>query len=471
MTTINTQRTGAKKIFAFIKQAIAGGEQDYTQGSIRRAVILLAIPMVLEMIMESIFALVDIFFVGRVGNEAVSTVGITESMLTIIYSIGMGLSMGAGAIVARRIGEKNTEAASRSAVQAILLALMITLVVSLTGIIFGADLLKLMGGNAQMIAHGKVYTRTIFGGSISIMLLFLINGIFRGVGDASIAMQSLVIANICNIILCPMLINGWGPFPQMGLLGAAVATTTGRSIGVLYQLVRLFGKKTSLNIKLGYFKPDWKLMGAVFSLGWMGAAQFLIGSASWIVLAKIMLDFGEGPMAGYMVAIRLIMFFLLPAWGMSNAAATLVGQNLGAKQPKRAEQSVWKVATYSMVFMFAVSLFFYFCSPQLVAFMNADVTARYYAVLVLRTVSLGYVFYGLGMVMTNALNGAGDTKTPTLINIVGFWLFQIPVAVLLTQYWHFGPQGVFVSIVSAELLITAISTVIFIRGRWKKKIV
>jgi len=467
MTTY-TQDTGAKKIFALIKQAIAGGEQDYTIGSVRRAVVLLAIPMILEMMMESVFAVVDIFFVGRVGNEAVSTVGLTESMLTIVYSIGMGLSMGATAIVARRIGEKNTEAASRSGAQAIVLSLMITLCVTVTGIVFAPNLLTLIGGNPTMVAHGVTFTRTIFGGSISIMLLFLINGIFRGAGDASIAMRSLLIANACNIILCPVLINGLGPFPKMGLEGAAIATTTGRSIGVLYQLYKLFGKNISLKLKLNYFKPDWKLMGAVFSLGWTGALQFLIGSASWIVLASIMIHFGEGPMAGYMVAIRLIMFFLLPAWGMSNAAATLVGQNLGAKEPKRAEQSVWKVAQYTMVFMFIVSIFFYFFSTPLVDFMNPDPTARQYAIQVLRTVSLGYVFYGLGMVMTNALNGAGDTKTPTIINVIGFWAFQIPVALLLTQYFTLGPQGVFIAIVSAEVLITIIATIVFMRGKWKK---
>lgn len=466
--TSYTQHTGAKKIFALIKQAIAGGEQDYTQGSIRKAVVLLAIPMILEMMMESVFAVVDIFFVGRVGNEAVSTVGLTESMLTIVYSIGMGLSMGATAIVARRIGEKNTEAASRSGAQAIVLSLMITLCVTVTGIVFAPNLLKLIGGNDTMVAHGVIFTRTIFGGSISIMLLFLINGIFRGAGDASIAMRSLVIANACNIILCPVLINGWGPFPKMGLEGAAIATTTGRSIGVLYQVYKLFGKNIALKLKLDYFIPDWKLMGSVFALGWTGALQFLIGSASWIVLASIMIHFGEGPMAGYMVAIRLIMFFLLPAWGMSNAAATLVGQNLGAKEPKRAEQSVWKVAQYTMLFMFIVSIFFYFFSPPLVDFMNPDPTARKYAIQVLRTVSLGYVFYGLGMVMTNALNGAGDTKTPTIINIIGFWAFQIPVALLLTQYFNFGPQGVFIAIVSAEVLITIIATIVFMRGKWKK---
>lgn len=471
MTTINTQPTGAKKIFTLIKQALAGGEQDYTKGSIRRAVVLLAIPMILEMMMESVFAVVDIFFVGRVGNEAVSTVGVTESMLTIIYSIGMGLSMGATAIVARRIGEKNTEAASRSGAQAITLSLMITVVVSITGMIFAGDLLKLIGGKDSMVQHGAVYTRTIFGGSISIMLLFLINGIFRGAGDASIAMRSLWIANICNIILCPVLINGWGPFPAMGLEGAAVATTTGRSIGVIYQLYRLFGKNTSLKLKLNYFKPDWKLMGNIFSIAWTGAFQFLIGSASWIVLASIMIRFGEAPMAGYQVAIRLIMFFLLPAWGMSNAAATLVGQNLGAKEPGRAEKSVWKVATYTMIFMAAVSILFYFFSSPIVDFMNPNANARAYAIQVLRTVSIGYVFYGLGMVMGNALNGAGDTKTPTIINIVGFWLFQIPVAFLLTHYWELGPQGVFISIVSAELLITLISTIVFIRGKWKKVVV
>lgn len=468
MTTTNTPRTGAKKIFAFFKEALAGGERDYTQGSIRRAVILLAIPMILEMMMESVFAVVDIFFVGRVGNEAVSTVGVTESMLTIIYSIGMGLSMGATAIVARRIGEKDTEAASRSGAQAVVLSLMITVVVTITGIIFAGDLLKFIGGGSSLVQHGKLYTRTIFGGSISIMLLFLINGIFRGAGDASVAMRSLWLANICNIILCPLLINGWGLFPKLGLEGAAIATTTGRSIGVIYQLFCLFSKRTSLKIKLKHFIPDWKLMGAVFNLGWTGAVQFLIGSASWIVLASIMIHFGQDPMAGYQVAIRLIMFFLLPAWGMSNAAATLVGQNLGAKEPQRAEKSVWKVAQYTMVFMFVVSILFYFFARPLVDFMNPNPGARLYAIQVLRTVSLGYVFYGLGMVMSNALNGAGDTKTPTYINIVGFWLFQIPVALLLTQYWHFGPQGVFVSIVSAELLITAISTVVFMRGKWKK---
>jgi putative MATE family efflux protein len=273
MTTY-TQRTGAKKIFAFIKQALAGGEQDYTQGSIRRAVLLLAIPMILEIMMESVFAVVDIFFVGRVGNEAVSTVGLTESMLTIVYSVGIGLSMGATAIVARRIGEKNTGAASKSGAQAILLSLMITVFISITGVIFAGDLLRLIGSDSSLILHGKIYTRTIFGGSISIMLLFLINGIFRGAGDASIAMQSLWMANICNIILCPVLINGWGPFPKLGLEGAAIATTAGRSIGVIYQLYRLFGDKISLKIKLEHFIPDWKLIGAVFNLAWTGALQF-----------------------------------------------------------------------------------------------------------------------------------------------------------------------------------------------------
>ncbi len=470
MTTY-TQRTGARKIFAFIKQALAGGEQDYTTGSIRRAVLLLAIPMILEMMMESVFAVVDIFFVGRVGNEAVSTVGLTESMLTIIYSIGMGLSMGATAIVARRIGEKNPEAAAKSGAQSIVLSLMITVLVSVAGVVFAGDLLKLIGADKTMAAHGAIYTRTIFAGSISIMLLFLINGIFRGAGDASTAMQSLWIANICNIILCPVLINGWGPFPKMGLEGAAIATTTGRSIGVIYQLYRLFGKSITLKLKLRHFTPDWKLMGSIFNIAWTGAVQFLIGSASWIVLASLMIGFGPDAMAGYQVAIRLIMFFLLPAWGMSNAAATLVGQNLGAKEPKRAEQSVWKVATYTMTFMLLVSLFFFFFSTPLVNFMNKDAGARYYAVQVLRTVSIGYVFYGLGMVMSNALNGSGDTKTPTLINIAGFWLFQIPVAFLLTRYWKLGPQGVFIAIVSSEVFITILSTIIFMRGKWKKVVV
>jgi len=467
-----TQYTGAKKILAFIKQAVTSGEQDYTKGSIRTAVLLLAIPMILEMMLESVFGVVDIFFVGRINNEAVTAVGLTESVLTIVYSIGMGLSMAATALVARRVGEKDNRAASKSAAQSILFAFMVTIFISIAGVIFAPRILQIMGAIPSVVAEGAIFTRIVFGGSIFIMLLFLINGIFRGAGDASLAMQSLWIANTLNIILCPMLINGWGPFPKLGIEGAALATTIGRCVGVLYQVYRLAGNKGTLRIHVKDFIPDWRLLRSIFDVAWGGTLQFLIGSASWIFLATIMAGFGDPAItAGYQVAIRLIMFFLLPAWGMSNAVATLVGQNLGAKEPGRAEKSAWKAARYNMVFMLIVSVFFVFGSTPLVEFMNKDAGAQKYAIEALRTVSLGYIFYGLGMVMMNAFNGAGDTKTPTAINLVCFWAFQIPFAYLLTSYWKLGPQGVFIAIVATETLVCIVSTVLFIQGKWKKVMV
>ncbi len=467
-----TQYTGAKKILAFFKQALTSGEQDYTKGSIRTAVLLLAIPMILEMMLESVFGLVDIFFVGRISNEAVKAVGLTESVLTIVYSIGIGLSMAATALVARRVGEKDTEAASKSAAQSIVFALMVTVVVSIAGTIFAPGILRIMGAEPSVVAQGAIFTRIIFSGSVFIMLLFLINGIFRGAGDASLAMQSLWIANTLNIILCPLLINGWGPFPKLGIEGAALATTIGRCVGVLYQLYRLAGNKGTLRMHLRHFIPNWGLVKSIFNLAWAGTFQFLIGSASWIFLARIMSGFQDPAVyAGYQVAIRLIMFFLLPAWGMSNAVATLVGQNLGAKEPGRAEKSAWKAAVYNMVFMLLVTVFFMFGSTPLVEFMNKDAGAQRYAIQALRTVSLGYIFYGLGMVMMNAFNGAGDTKTPTVINLVCFWAFQIPFAYLLTSYWKLGPQGVFIAIVSTETLVCIVSTVLFMQGKWKKVVV
>ncbi len=472
MTRDYTQYTGAKKIFAFIKQAITGGEQDYTRGSIRTAVLLLAIPMILEMMLESVFGVVDIFFVGRINNEAVTAVGLTESVLTIVYSVGIGLSMAATALVARRTGEKNNEGASKSAAQSILFALIVTIFVSIAGVVFAPAILRTMGAIPSVVAEGVIFTRIIFSGSIFIMLLFLINGIFRGAGDASLAMQSLWLANACNIILCPMLINGWGPFPKLGIEGAALATTIGRCIGVLYQLYRLAGNKGILRIHLRYFIPDWQQLKSIVNLAWTGTFQFLVGSLSWMFLARIMADFKDPSIyAGYQVAIRLIMFFLLPAWGMSNAVATLVGQNLGAKEPGRAEKSTWKAAKYNIIFMALVSVFFLFGSTPLVEFMNKDAVTQKYAIEALHIVSLGYIFYGLGMVMMNAFNGAGDTKTPTIINIACFWFFQIPFAYLLTSYWHLGPQGVFIAIVSTEILVCIVSTIVFMQGKWKKVVV
>lgn len=460
---------GIKTFFSLFKEAISGKEQDYTQGSIRRAVFLLAVPMILEMCMESVFAVVDIFFVGRLGkNEAVSTVVLTESVLTIVYSLAIGLSMAATAMVARRVGEKNPGAAAKAGMQSLMLALFITVIISIAGLIFAPEILKLMGASAETIRMGTNYTRIIFGGSAVIMLLFLINGIFRGAGDASMAMRSLWIANICNIILCPVLIYGAGPIPAFGITGAAMATTIGRGIGVLYQLYHLFSGKRVIKIKKQDFVPDWPIIKSISNIAWTGTAQFLIASASWMVLARIMAEFGDSAVAGYGVAIRLIMFFLLPAWGMSNAAATLVGQNLGAQQPERAEQSVWRTAKYNTIFMvFVTGVFLIFAQP-IVAFMNKDVTVESYAVSALRIVSLGYIFYGVGMVVTNAFNGAGDTKTPTLINIFGFWLFQVPLALLLALVFKLGPNGVFIAIVLAETGITIAGIILFKKGKWKK---
>jgi putative MATE family efflux protein len=458
-----------KTFFSLFKQALSGQEQDYTQGSIRRAVFLLAVPMILEMCMESVFAVVDIFFVGRLGrNEAVSTVVLTESVLTIVYSLAIGLSMAATAMVARRVGEKNPEAASKAGIQSLILALFITVIVSITGLIFAPDILKLMGASTETIHIGTNYTRIIYGGSVVIMLLFLINGIFRGAGDASMAMRSLWIANICNIILCPVLIYGAGPIPAFGITGAAMATTIGRGIGVLYQLYHLFSGKRIIKVRRQDFVPDWPIIKSISNIAWTGTAQFLIASASWMVLARIIAEFGDTAVAGYGVAIRLIMFFLLPAWGLSNAAATLVGQNLGAQQPERAERSVWSTARYNTIFMIFVTLVFLLFAQPIVAFMNKDVTVESYAVLALRIVSLGYIFYGVGMVVTNAFNGAGDTKTPTLINIFGFWLFQVPLAFLLAIVFKLGPKGVFIAIVLAETGITIAGIIIFKKGKWKK---
>jgi putative MATE family efflux protein len=469
--TTSTLKQKKPGIFSFIKQAVTGTHQDFTTGSIRRAVFLLAIPMMLEMIMESVFAVVDIFFVSKLGNEAIATVGLTESVLTLVYSIAIGLSMAATATVARRIGEKDQEAAAKAGMQATILAIALTVVISILGVVFAPNILRIMGASEHLIATGVNYTRIIFAGSIVIMLLFLINGIFRGAGDASVAMKSLWIANICNIILCPVLINGWGPFPELGLTGAALATTIGRGIGVIYQVYRLFSGKGILKIRLQHFIPDLSLIKNLFNIAWTGTVQFLIGSASWIALTRIIAHFHEDAMAGYQVAIRIIMFFLLPAWGFSNAAATLVGQNLGAKQPERAERSVITTAKYNAIFMACVTLFFLLFAENVVGFMNLKGAALEYSTEALKTIALGYIFYGVGMVMMNAFNGAGDTKTPTWMNLFVFWAFQIPLAYLLAFTFKMGPSGVFTAILISHMAEAVAGVILFKKGRWKKVVI
>jgi len=457
-----------KRFFTLLRQAVVGSEQDYTTGSIRVAVFLLAIPMIIEMMGESLFAVVDIFFVGRLGNGATATVALTESVLSLVYSIAMGLGMAATALVARRVGEKNPEGAAEAGMQTLFFALILSVIISVVGLTLSPSILHLMGANDRMIANNVRYTQIMFGGNIVIMLLFLINGIFRGAGDASIAMRSLWIGNICNIILCPLLIYGLGPIPGFGLKGAAIATTTGRGIGVLYQLYRLFIKKGLLSFYLYQLKPQKALLLQIINIGGTATLQFLVGSASWVFLARLVAGYGEAPMAGYQVAIRLLLFFILPAWGLSNAAATLTGQNLGAGKPERAEESIWITTGYTVIFMLAVSLFFYLFGEPIVNFMNKDVHARHYALQALRIISLGYVFFGVEMVMLNAFNGAGDTRTPTYANLVTFWLFQIPFAWVITHYYIKEPKGVFITVLIAQFVAALVGYFLFKRGSWKK---
>jgi putative MATE family efflux protein len=456
-----------KRFFFLFREAVQGSERDYTTGSIRKAVFLLAIPMIMEMMMESIFAVVDIFFVGKLGNSAVATVGLTESVLSLVYSIAIGLSIAATALVARRVGEKNFDEAAHEGMQTILVALALSAIIAVSGVYYAAPVLRLMGANEEMITNNIFYTKIMFGGNVVIMLIFLINGIFRGAGDASIAMRSLWIANISNIILCPLLIYGLGPVPAFGLKGAAMATTVGRGVGVLYQLYRLFIKRGLLHFYLTQLKPHKQLLLQIVDIGGTGTIQFLISSASWVFLARLMAGFHEAAMAGYQVAIRLLIFFILPAWGLSNAASTLTGQNLGARKPERAEESVRITTFYNVIFMISVSLFFFLFGEPVVNFMNSDLQARHFALQALHIISLGYVFFGVEMVMMNAFNGAGDTRTPTYVNLVGFWLFQIPLAWVLSQYVIKEPKAIFIAILISQFITAALSFYLFRRGRWK----
>ena len=461
MTTYTDDKS-KRSVWSYIKQSLNSEHQDFTTGSIRKAIFLLAIPMILEMCMESVFAVVDIFFVSKLGPHAITTVGLTESFLTIVYSVAIGLSMAATAMVARRVGEKNYDGAAKAGAQAALLSFGITLLISFTGLFFAEDLLRLMGAGKEVLAMGSSYTRIMLTGNVVIMLLFLINGIFRGAGDAAIAMRSLWLANICNIILCPILIH------KFGLPGAAMATTTGRGIGVCYQVYRLFKGKGVIKIHLRHFIPDMSVLKPIITVASTATFQFIIASASWIAMARIISGFGSTAVAGYTIAIRLLIFFLMPAWGLSNAAATLVGQNLGAKQPERAEQSVWKTAQYNAIFMGVVSLLFITCAEFFVRLIDdTSIEVIQTAVKALRIVSCGYIFYGVGMVMINAFNGAGDSKTPTWINLFWFWIFQIPFAYLLADVWKMGPTGVFIAIVVTETCITITSVILFKKGKWK----
>lgn len=456
-----------KYLYQYLLIALKGSETNFTSGSIRRAIFLLSVPMILEMVMESLFAVVDVFFVGRVGTNAVATVGLTESVLTIIYSVAIGLSMATTALVARRVGEKNHHKAGDAAFQAIALSVLFSLVIGVCGSVFAREILEFMGGEPQLVEEGFLYTRIMFLGNISIMLLFLINGIFRGAGDASLAMKSLWLANGLNIVLDPIFIFGFGPIPEFGVAGAAIATTLGRTVGVLFQLYHLFGGKTIVKIGWDNMVIRAKTLVNLLKLASEGIGQFLVESASWIFLVRIISLFGSEALAGYTIAIRIIIFSILPSWGLSNAAATLVGQNLGADQPLRAEQSVWKTAYYNFLFLVVLSLVFYGGAPAFVGIFSDDPAVIGHGVESLRIICLGYVFLSYGMVVAQSFNGAGDTRTPLIINVFCYWLVQIPLAYVLAVWLDMGPRGVYIAIALTFSIAAVLSVLLFQRGKWK----
>lgn len=457
------KKTFLAKSISIIKQSLDGKEQDYTSGSIRTAVFLLAIPMILELSLESVFAVVDIFFVSKLGQDAIATVGLTESMIMIIYSIAIGLSTGATAIVARRIGEKDPSSAATAGIQSLFIAFGITLVLSIIGIIHAETFLSWMGASDAVIKDGSIFTRIMLGGSGAIIFIFLINGIFRGAGNAAMAMKSLWIASIINIILCPIFIH------FLGLKGAAIATVIGRSTGVIYQCYHLFKGSGMLQFHRHQFKLNVNIIKSLIHISWPATLQFLIASGSWIVIAKIVAETGgTTASAGFQIALRNVVFFIMPAWGLSNAAATLVGQNLGAKQIQRAEKSVQITLKYNAIFMSMVMLLFIFFADSIIRIFTHDEPVIGYAVQSLQIIGAGYIFYGIGMVMIQALNGAGDTRTPTIINFVCFWLFQIPLAYLLAYTFNLKALGAFIAIPIAETLIALIAWYYFNKGYWKQ---
>ncbi len=456
-----------QKIIDTFLTAIKGGEQNFTSGSINRAIVLLSIPMVIEMLGEGLFAIVDAFFVGRISNAAVTTVGLTETVATLIYSLAIGISIAATATVARRIGENKPDEAAKAAVQAILLGIGISVIVLFAGFFYAADILALMGADEEVLATGTTYTRILLSTNVVIMLLFILNGIFRGAGDASMAMVSLWVANGLNIVLDPLLIFGIGFFPELGLTGAAVATSIGRATGVAFQLFILFGGSRIIKITRQHLRVVPTMLKKLANIASTGAMQFLIASASWIFLARIMASFGTDVYAGYTFAIRIVIFTILPSWGISNAASTLVGQNLGAGQPERAEKSVWRAAFGNMVFLLLVSISFWIWAEPLIQIFTDDVKAIEAGVMSLRIFCVGYAFYAYGMVVSQAFGGAGDTRTPTVINFICFWLVEIPLAYLLARTLDWGPAGVIWAIAVSESLLAVLAIAIFRKGKWK----
>jgi putative MATE family efflux protein len=471
LTAERDTTTPPVSLWRAVRESVRGSHRrDYTQGDVGRAVILLAVPMVLEMLMESIFAVCDVFFVAHLGADAVATVGLTESMLTLVYTVAIGLSIGATAMVARRIGEHDQEGAARAAWQVIVLGLLVSLVLGASGVLLAPRLLRLMGGSPGVLTHVN-YMRMMLGGCASVVLLFLINAVFRGAGDAAIAMRVLWLANAINITLGPCLIFGLGPFPKLGVTGAAIATTIGRSTGALFACSRLWRANSHVRLARRHLRVVPAIMLRLIRLSGAGTLQVFIGMASWIGLVRLISTFGSDALAGYTIGIRIILFALLPSWGMSNAAATMVGQALGARKPERAEQAVWRASFYNMCVLGTVGLLFVVFAGQLAHVFTQEPTVLYYATNCLRIVACGFLFYAYGMVLTQSFNGAGDTWTPTLINLFIFWLWEIPLAYVLAFHTSLGPRGIFLAITLAFSTLAVVSAVLFKRGTWKAKVV
>ncbi len=456
-------------LWSAVREALRGSRRDYTEGSIGRSVLILAIPMVLEMVLESVFAVTDVFFVSRLGPAAVATVGLTESMISIVYSVAAGLSIGAAATVARRIGEKDPEGAARTAVQALALGAFVAAGLGVTGALLAPHLLALMGAPREVIAIGSGFTRVMLGGNATVLLLFLVNAVFRGAGDAAISMRVLWLANAINILLGPCLIFGLGPFPRLGVIGAAIATNIGRGTGVLFAVSQLIRGGRHLEVGRRHLHLDPAIMRRILQLSSSGTVQVLIATASWIGLVRILAAFGSDALAGYTITVRLVVFALLPAWGLSNAAATMVGQALGARKPERAEHAVWLTGTYNACFLGGVGLTFLFLAHPIIRLFTTDPSVSAYAVDGLRIVGLGFPLYAFGMVITQSFNGAGDTRTPTLLNLFVFWLWEIPLGWLLAVRLGLGPRGVFIAIAVAFSTLAIASAMLFRRGKWKTK--
>ena len=463
--TLEPQRS----LWSSLVEAVRGSHQDYTSGSLNRAILLLAVPMVLEMVLESLFAVVDVAWVGRLGADAVATVGLTESMLSLVFAVGMGLSLSTTAMVARRIGEKDPEGAAVAGVQAIFLGVVVSLAIGLPCLLFAPQLLRLMGATPEIVSIGSGYTRICLGGSCAVLLLFLNNAIFRGAGDAAIAMRLLWVSNIINLVLDPCLIFGLGPFPKLGVTGAALATFTGRSIGVLYQFYRLLKGTERIRILSRQVRVNLGVLWRLVRVSLTGILQFAIAHTSWIGLVRIVSTFGAAAVAGYTIAIRIVVFVILPSWGLSNAAATLVGQNLGAGKPDRAEKAVWRTGIYNMIFLGAVGVIFVIFAEPIVRLFINDPEVVALGASCLRIVSYGNLGYAYFMVMMQAFNGAGDTITPTIVNFFGFWLFEIPLAYILAKPFGMKSNGVYFSIAIAESAMAAASAILFKRGKWKKQ--